>query len=141
MFQKSRRVLWCNAALFAINVLSALITFFLFLNGGSCMSIPTSRGIIPDLLAVESAPSYIQGACYGFREEALGAILAVRAYSVSHPPFSSTAADAGVALCFEIYLTLLAVYKLVRDHRMYAHIKGPSVLSTLVRDSVIYFVL
>ncbi|KZV79342.1 hypothetical protein EXIGLDRAFT_846628 [Exidia glandulosa HHB12029] len=106
MFQKARRVLWCNAALFVINVFCALLMFLLFLNGG----------------AFEPAPSWIQGACYGFREEVLGATLVV-------------------PLCFEIYLTLLAVYKLVRDHQVYAHLKGPSLLSTLVRDSVIYFVL
>ncbi|KZV79341.1 hypothetical protein EXIGLDRAFT_782474 [Exidia glandulosa HHB12029] len=106
MFQKSRRVLFTNLALYFVNIVATVICFMLFLDGGP----------------FEPAPSYIQGACYGFRTKALGATLAV-------------------PLCYEVYLTLFAVYKLVSDYRLNSHIRGSSLMSTLVRDSVVYFVL
>ncbi|KZV92920.1 hypothetical protein EXIGLDRAFT_768537 [Exidia glandulosa HHB12029] len=59
MFQKSRRVLWLNGALFVVNVLVTVVMFVLFLNGG----------------AFEPAPPWIQGACYGVRDRTLVATL------------------------------------------------------------------
>ncbi|KZV97776.1 hypothetical protein EXIGLDRAFT_764133 [Exidia glandulosa HHB12029] len=67
-------------------------------------------------------PPWIQGACYDIRPKALGAIWAA-------------------PLCYEIHLTVLMVYKVARDHRLNGHLEGPSLASTLVRDSVLYFVL
>ncbi|KZV97780.1 hypothetical protein EXIGLDRAFT_764136 [Exidia glandulosa HHB12029] len=67
-------------------------------------------------------PPWIQGACYDVRPKALGTIWAA-------------------PLCFEINLTVLMVYKVTRDHRLHGRLDGPSLASTLVRDSVLYFVL
>ncbi|KZV83683.1 hypothetical protein EXIGLDRAFT_701126 [Exidia glandulosa HHB12029] len=63
-------------------------------------------------------PAYVQGACFDVR-----------------PALS------GPSLCYEIHLTLMMVYKLARDRRLREHLDGPSLISTLVRDSVVYFFL
>ncbi|KZV97781.1 hypothetical protein EXIGLDRAFT_832668 [Exidia glandulosa HHB12029] len=69
-----------------------------------------------------AVPLWIQGSCYDVRPAVLGTIWVA-------------------PLCYETHLTLMAVYKLARDYRLHGYLGGPSLLSTLVRDSVVYFVL
>ncbi|KZV97790.1 hypothetical protein EXIGLDRAFT_729889 [Exidia glandulosa HHB12029] len=107
MYQRSRRILWTNAALCVLNVACAAIILVFFFSETQFVAVPP----------------WIQGSCYDVRSEALGAVWVA-------------------PLCYELYLTLLTVHKLVRDYRLFGRMEEQSsLLSVLVRDSVVYFIL
>lgn len=43
-------------------------------------------------------------------------------------------------MCYELYLAILAVYKVVSDYRQVGRLEG-GILAVLVRDSLIWFFL
>ncbi|KZV97783.1 hypothetical protein EXIGLDRAFT_746949 [Exidia glandulosa HHB12029] len=98
----------------------------LFLNGALCIAnVVSSAVILAELFSQThpvTVPVWIQGTCYGLRSKVLGTVWVA-------------------PLCYDLYLTLLSVYKLVQDYWRYGRMGGHSLLSVLARDSVVYFFL
>lgn len=101
--------------------------FILWLNAALCVA---NVGCAAAILVIffskthfVGVPAYIQGACYDMRPKVLGAVWVA-------------------PLAYELYLAALAVYRLVQDHSAYGGVlDGPSLITILARDSVVYFFL
>lgn len=105
VYNKSKKLLWINAAFYILNIVCAIIVLLEFFSQMRWVEVPP----------------WIIGSCYDTRPKELGAVWVF--------PMS-----------YELYLAVLAVWKIARNWSEYGRIEG-SLLSVLVRDSVAYFFL